>query len=342
MSMKSDWRNPESSRGGASKWRGFRTKSQGPESTPPRRKMEYIASVSRSSGLEKDGDALKDFGVQDEYREFIQGKLDDIWKKYPRKQTETETESPQRIDAQENVLILFRKLREGIISSKRVGKFTLEAYETSLFLAVLFDSPRHISPVIPALMSYIHLPSTEPHRHCNQTILVCLLQHLVAAYPSQREFHSYLASVPDAFLPDGSPARIWVTSLARCLRARNYAKMDKLTQLSSLPTNELAGSSPDPNQKLSRKTLYHLVDSLRKKAREMTWSVMRSAYRELSCQVDPDVDTRSWLERSLGLLSNIPEVCNVNLDHWLEAENSLGHVRRKEGIDGRWIVCKPR
>ncbi|KAJ7673523.1 hypothetical protein B0H17DRAFT_1082852 [Mycena rosella] len=351
MSGNSNWRNTESSRG-SPEWRGSRGRPQGAASAAPRRKMEHIASVSRSSGLEKDGDALKNFEVQDEYREFIQGKLNDMWKRYPRSPAETEAEARQRVDTQENVLILFRKLREGIISSKRVGQFTLEVYETSLYLAVLFDSPRHISPVIPALLSYLQLPSTEPHQHCVHTVLVCLLHHLVAAYPSQREFHSQLASVPKGFFPDGSEARVWIKSLAGCIRARNYAKIDKMTQLSALPVDEPGKSVveqmaalnlfPELNRDISRKAFYHLLDCLRNKAREMAWTVMRAAYRELSCQLDPHLDTRSWLGRSLGLLSSLPGSCPIDLDQWLETESGLGHVRKKDGIDGRWIVCKPR
>ncbi|KAJ6585327.1 hypothetical protein B0H19DRAFT_927507 [Mycena capillaripes] len=234
------------------------------------------------------------------------------------------------------------KLREGIISSKRVDKFALEAfsvYETSLYLAVLFDSPRHITPVIPALMSYFHLPSTEPHRNCILTILICLLHHLVAAHPSQREFHAYLASVPRAFFPNTSGAHVWITSLAGCIRARNYAKIDKLTQVSALPVDDIESES---GPELPQKALFHLIDSLRNKTREMAWMVMRSAYRELSCQVDPHLNTREWLERSLGLLSGIPGKSSLGLDEWLDRESGLGHLRRKDGIEGRWIVCKPR
>ncbi|KAJ7078670.1 hypothetical protein C8R44DRAFT_825213 [Mycena epipterygia] len=352
MSTNSNWRHAGSSRGDSNKWRGSRGKTQATAEAAPRRKMEHIASVSRSSGLEKDGDALRDFGVQDEYREFIQGKLNNIWETYSRGSTETETEARQRTDAQENVLILFRKLREGIISSKRGGQFALEVYETSLYLAVIFDSPRHMGPVIPALMSYLQPPSTEPHQNCVQTVLICLLHHLVAAYPSQREFHSYMSSVPKTIFSDSSAARTWITSLAGCIRARNYAKIDKITQLSALPVDDLGKSAVDQtvalslslesNRELAQKAFYHLVDSLRNKTREMAWTVMRAAYRELSCQVDPQLDTRSWLARSLGLPSGIPGGYAIDLDQWLEQESGLGHVRKKDGTDGRWIVCKPR
>ncbi|KAF8214903.1 hypothetical protein K438DRAFT_1901904 [Mycena galopus ATCC 62051] len=332
MSTTSSRRNVDSSRGSH---RVSRMQTNPTASAVPRRKMEHIASVSRSSGLEKDGDALKNLGVQEEYREFIKGKVDDIWAKYPRGSHESETQTRQRIDAQENVLILFRKLREGIISSRRVDQFTLEVYETSLYLAVLFDSPRHISPVIPALMSYFHL---EPDGNYVEPVVVCLLHHLVAAYPSQREFHASLASVPTASFAHRSSARAWIISLAGCIRARNYAKIDKLTKIAALPV----GDTAEFNRELPRKALYHLVAFLRTRTREMAWTIMRSAYRELSCQLDPQLNTRPWLGRSLGLHSDIPGECSIGLDEWLDRESVLGHVRRKDGVEGRWIVCKPR
>ncbi|KAJ7643863.1 hypothetical protein FB45DRAFT_896301 [Roridomyces roridus] len=299
----------------------------------PTRKMEHIASVSRSSGLEKDGDALLDFKVQEEYRSFIQGKLNDLWTKHPRRTSETENDARQRVDSQENILILFRKLREGIISSKRVDEFSTEVYETSLCLVVLFDSPRQISSIVPAHLAYIGHPSAKPlSQQSVQTVLVSLLQQLVAAYPSQREFHLSLDSAPKAFFPDGDPVRSWVKSVAACIRTRNYARLSHLTQGSVLPIEQSLVS--DSHKDLPREALYHLVDSLRRKTRDMAWTVIRFAYRELSCG-GPEPDTRNWLQRSLGLQ-------DVSLDGWLEQESGLGHVRRKEEVEGRWILCKPR
>ncbi|KAJ7430958.1 hypothetical protein B0H11DRAFT_2133273 [Mycena galericulata] len=348
MSGKSRWRNAESN-----VWTGTRTNPLASVSAAPRRKMEHIASVSRSSGLEKDGDALRDCAVQEEYRQFIQGKLNELWERYPRLRTETETETRRRVDAQENLLILFRKLREGVVSSKRVGQFTMEVYETSLCLAVLFDSPRHISTIIPALITYLHLPSTEACPNCVQAVLVCLLYHLVAAYPSQREFHAFLDSVPKAFFPDTSAARAWIKSLAAYIRARNYAKIDRLTQMSALPINDqeqlsleqtlaALSLSSGSDAELPKKAFFHLVGCLRSKTRDMAWTMMRVAYRELSCQADPQLDTRVWLERSLGLLSGVPGGHDIPLEEWLERESGLGHIKKKDGIDGRWILCKPR
>ncbi|PIL22744.1 transporter [Ganoderma sinense ZZ0214-1] len=112
---------------------------------PGKRHMELIASVSRSSGLEKDGDALRDPKIQQEYRTFIQGKVDEYWKRYPLSlddsRDETVAAARNRKENEENLLILFRKLREGLLSTNRRDAFALEVYETSLYLSVLFKSP---------------------------------------------------------------------------------------------------------------------------------------------------------------------------------------------------------
>ena len=86
-----------------------------------------------------------------------------------------------------------------------------------------------------------------------------------------------------------------------------------------------------------------LVDSVRAKARATAWLVIRSAYRELHC-VPPPVDvpvvaasTSEWLARSLALH---PAEAMKAVDIWLEQKCAEGEVRRKEGAEGRWIVCK--
>ncbi|KAJ2984610.1 hypothetical protein NUW54_g10448 [Trametes sanguinea] len=97
-----------------------------------RRRMELIASVSRSSGLERDGDALRDLKTQEEYREFIQSKVDEYWKTYP---LEGRRPGPvngnpgleqHKKEMEGNLLILFRKLREGLMSIQRRDAFARE------------------------------------------------------------------------------------------------------------------------------------------------------------------------------------------------------------------------
>ncbi|RPD77598.1 hypothetical protein L226DRAFT_532370 [Lentinus tigrinus ALCF2SS1-7] len=137
--------------------------------------MELIASVSRSSGLEKDGDALRDPKIQEEYRAFIQGKVDEYWKKYPlrshRERADAEEDAGaadadarrNRKEMEDNLLIVFRKLREGVLSTQRRDAFALEVYETSLHLSVLFNSPVQTTSTLSHLFPDLYInvsPST--------------------------------------------------------------------------------------------------------------------------------------------------------------------------------------
>ncbi|KAJ7069515.1 hypothetical protein C8F01DRAFT_1113014 [Mycena amicta] len=314
-----------------------------PPTTPsssPSRRIDLVASVSRSGGIQRDGDDLKDPQVQDEYREYIQGKLDVFWKRHPRRTNETDEETRQRVDAQENVLILFRKLREGIIASKRTDVFSDDVYATSLYLSVLFDSPRHISGIVPVVLSYLCMRTVSS----SPTLaLTCLLQHLLASYPSQTSFHTSLASLPIVCFPLDSPERRWVVELARCLRAGNYVQVERLTRTGAPSTGD--------NNKLARKAIHHLVDSLRAKTRETAWRVIRTAYREVTLSLAGEIDTRTWLLRSLLLTEESdgddPDIDDAlerlhfdsQLDRWLEEQCAKGCVVKKEGI--KWTLCRP-
>ncbi|KAF7314624.1 hypothetical protein MKEN_00936100 [Mycena kentingensis (nom. inval.)] len=318
-----------------------------PAGTPGRR-MDLIASVSRSGGLGRDGDDLKDSGVQDEYRGYIEEKLETLRTRHPRRTNEAEEQTRNRVEAQENVLISFRKLREGIVASKRSGSFADEVYSTSLFLSVVFDSPRNISAIVPVVLAYLRTPAGAACSHPAALSLICLLQHLVASHPSQTSFHTSLDTIPRACFPSDCAERRWILELARHLRGTNYARVEQLTRKGRLPLLRLP---------LAQKTLHHLVDALKAKVREKVWVAIRTAYREVSCA---EADAGAWLARSLFLapaLSGAEEEVeealarldvNVNagagreLDRWLEGEAAKGTVVRKEGVEGKWVLCRPR
>lgn len=303
--------------------------------------MELVASVSRSSGLEKDGDTLKDKKVQEDYRKFIQGKLEDVLLKYHRRLTETETERRHRVEAQENVLILFRKLREGLSSTGRRDLFALEVYETSLFLAIIFDSPRHASAMVSHLVPEMYLSCPLPHHNITFAIIVSLIHHLLVTYPTQGLFQQHLDSIPHHLFAKYSEARKWLITLAACLRNRHYTSFERETRRSTT-LRVLGQEDKDPDSvHLGLLAIFVGIDGLRAKARESAWSVMRVAYRELVCHAEY-TNTRNWLERSLCLQSAVSEACNVSLDHWLRQQNAVGSIRAKEGAEGRWIVCKTR
>ncbi|KAK0504144.1 hypothetical protein EDD18DRAFT_1132223 [Armillaria luteobubalina] len=324
-----------SSRGARGSWRGRATRSV---TGNLRRPMEYIPSVSRSSGLDKDGDALKDFKVQEEYREFIQEKLNDVWKRFIPENKETEK---QRMDIQENVLILFRKLREGIYACGRKDGFALEVYETSFYLAVLFNIHRQIGSIIPHLFGDLLRINISSEKKPSVTILICLLYHLVAEYPSQLTYRDFLDYLPSVFRFKDTPAYAWIKNLSRSIRTRNYVHFELLTRQSAL-VDIVGGRCPDSIsiQHVPTLAFYSLVGRLHSRNRSTTWTVLRSAYRELSCHSESE--TRAWLTRTLVLHPAASPKAVADLDGWLESESLLGHVRRKDGVDGRWIVCKVR
>ncbi|KAH6912570.1 hypothetical protein BKA70DRAFT_1422148 [Coprinopsis sp. MPI-PUGE-AT-0042] len=301
--------------------------------------MDLMASVSRSSGLEKDGDDLKNFRIQEEYREFVQGKLDAYRKQFP---LEIRTHDKRRIDAQENVLILFRKLREGVFASKRRDGLALEVYETSFYLSVIFNSAKQIAAAMSHLVPDAYQTLTCPKPLCRPTVVLSLLYHLVASYPSQASYHSHISAIPPSLLPRQSGAYSWIQSLASALRARNYSKFSQFYKKQSLAAIFEDSTPPGDksNTQLVKVAILAILDDLRSKARDTSWAVLRSAYRELDTSADK---TSAWLTTSLSLQPLlVTDDRTWTAEGWLNEQSSRGHTRQKEGIQGKWIICKVR
>ncbi|KIK69714.1 hypothetical protein GYMLUDRAFT_34114 [Collybiopsis luxurians FD-317 M1] len=362
----SSWRNTDNStgRGRTQSLRGSRARGSwsrrgrgNSAAVTNLQRLENIASVSRSGGLEKDGDALKDPNTQEEYRQFIQDKLNSFW---ARSVHSSEQSDRQSREVQENILILFRKLREGIVSSKRNDSFSNEVYETSLYLATLFDNPRQLGSVLPYFIPHpVDSSSSEPFLLRPQsmyTTLIALINQLILGYPSQSAYRRSFYTMPNSVLPRSSESRSWISSVSSSLWSRNFHRFEKLTRQSyflsylndtSLSTdlNRLSISDSSNNLTLNgdlaRKALCHAVDVLRAKVRDSTWAVLRSSYRELACHANSG--TRNWLVRSLALTVDHSENMSDTspaLDSWLEEKRLVGHVRPKEGVEGRWIICR--
>ncbi|KAJ4482329.1 hypothetical protein J3R30DRAFT_2158429 [Lentinula aciculospora] len=354
------WRNSENRTITRAHNPGFRGRGRAPTFSQGRgsstgntgnRRLENIASVSRSSGVQIDGDALKDYATQEEYREFIQGKLDTFWKR------PTHTEQQSR-DIQENLLILFRKLREGIVASKRNDAFAIEVCETSLYLATMFDNPRHLNSILPYFISQ---PSEATARVLTQqtysvcAIFIALIGQLILGYPSQTLYRQSIHSIPNSLLQRSSKAYRWISSLSSSIWTNSFSKFEKLTRQSSLSEllDELSPNSlstefnvlslssqpTKSNFELAGKAFCHVVNTLRTRVRHSTWNIIRSSYRELSCSVDSE--TRDWLIRSLALdVVRLEDAFDSALDTWLKEKSAAGHIRPKDGVDGRWIVCR--
>ncbi|KAI0041472.1 hypothetical protein FA95DRAFT_1683210 [Auriscalpium vulgare] len=314
----------------------------------PGTNFEHIASISRSSGLDKDGDTLKDFAVQDEYRAFVQNKVTEYWRRYRRPQGMSEAEAKQRPEVEGNLLIHLRKLREGISSSKRCDGFSLEVYEVSLHLSIIFRSPVQTTSVIPPLLNLysaaasasipIQLPSSLA-----STTLLAQLHHLVVHFPSQRTLFDRTAPLYFT-LADDSHLNTWIRSVARSLRRAEYAQLDILTRAPALD-RLFAPSSDTPD--LRKESLRTLAQDLRACARASAWRVLRNTYREVALAVG---DTRSWATRALVLVDAEEKQEGYGegdgsenegaVDAWFMERDKLGEIVRKEGAQGRWVMVK--
>jgi len=201
-------------------------------------------------------------------------------------------------------------------------------YETSLYLAALFQSPKQTISVIPHLIpprnerSESKLPR-NPSMHC---LLISLLHQLVTSYPSQSQYYQQLDAIPKELLPAKSEVSVWLTSLTKSIRTRNYSRFTGLSQNSSV-LNVLQSTS---RSELGQKAVLSLLEILKEKVTDTTWAVIRASYREFN---QTSEETSSWLARSL---------CLESASNWLIARTPDGHVRPKEGVEGRWIVCKIR
>jgi hypothetical protein len=290
--------------------------------------MEHIASVSRSSGLEQGGDALKDPRVQEQYRVFVGERLHKFWAE---KQTR---------DGQENILILFRKLREGIFASKRSDAFAIEVYETSLCLSALFDSPIQTSSILSHLLPELYTSaSIQPPI---SSVLISLLHHLIAGYPSQKTYFEHLSCLSPNVLDRTSEAYVWISNLATSLRTLNHIRVEALSRHDVYKHILSVSKSPietnDELVRLSQDAMHALVERLRSKARDKAWVVLRSAYRELSASEE----TQTWMTKCLLLSAERTSASNLSLEEWMNERCRDGHLRPKEGVVGRWIVCKVR
>ncbi|KAG1842989.1 hypothetical protein DFJ58DRAFT_805199 [Suillus subalutaceus] len=282
----------------------------------PHMQMEHIASVSRSSGLEQGGDALKDSKVQEQYRVFVGEKLHKFW-------TEKQTKN-----GQENILILFRKLREGIFASKRSDAFAIEVYEISLCLSALFDSPIQTSSILSHLLPELYTSaSIQPPI---SSVLISLLHHLIAGYPSQKTYFEHLSCLSP------NEAYAWISNLATSLRTLNYIRVEALSRHDVyrhiLSVSKSSDETNDELVRLSQDAVHALVERLRSKARDKAWVVLRSAYRELSASEE----TQTWMTKCLTAFNR------ADVREWMNERCRDGHLRPKEGTVGRWIVCKVR
>ena len=133
------------------------------------------------------------------------------------------------------------------MSTGRKDAFTVEVYETSLYLAALFASPAQATSVISHLTQLYQSLDTLPES-VPSIVLVSLVHFLVSGFPSQSRFFEHLYSLPRTFLPVSSPARRWIWDVARTIRQRNFARLEQLTNRDALTA--LVSTSPPDGPKI--------------------------------------------------------------------------------------------
>lgn len=229
---------------------------------------------------------------------------------------------------------------------------SFSVYETSMLLSIIFASPAQTTSVITHLIPNMYKAHKDLQKRSTLSIVASLLHFLVAAYPSQSRYFEHLSTIPRTFL---SPeTQRWLKDLTRALRQRSYAILGQMTSRSSAlaalhidKEAETGKSTMDNPSYLALEAIFTLLDTLRAKARDTTWAIVRAAYREFYCPVTNDPTpppVRDWLVRSLALqpvASRKEDVDDAKLlDIWIQERVTCGELRQKEGVEGRWIICK--
>lgn len=184
----------------------------------------------------------------------------------------------------------------------------------------------------------MYLECPGPHSQCRIMVTTALLHTILSRYPSQKDYRQLSSDLPSNFLPPNSKERRWLDSLSSSLRASNYAKFEALTTPISLSAIMNDEGTRYPN--IMKDAFLHIVDTLRAATRSGTWQVIHSAYREFHCPPDYE-DTRGWITRSL-VLKPVHDFPLLDPQQWLEQQEQAGSVKRKEGVPGRWLVCRSR
>ncbi|WVQ93644.1 hypothetical protein IAU59_000720 [Kwoniella sp. CBS 9459] len=132
------------------------------------RDMEMLQSVSRSGGDGAEGDALKDWTTQKQYREYIDERIAAHYISFstPR-HVRPAKDSTEENESLGSIVLLFRKLREGVVASGRIDRFAIEVFESSVQFAILAGNrPQLISSLsglVPGLYKAFDKQRSDPN-----------------------------------------------------------------------------------------------------------------------------------------------------------------------------------
>ncbi|KAL5501452.1 hypothetical protein ACEPAH_8712 [Sanghuangporus vaninii] len=300
----------------------------------------------QSGGDNAEGDRLKDEDVQEQYWKLVSERIESHWKEFPSRSDKSNSQA----ERESNILLFLRKLREGILSSHRKDRFALDVYETSFYLAIIFNSPvqaasslAHLPDIISALPSNPRGSREFDQNRAEALVVTSSIFRLTETFPSQMMFHRQMKFLKSLCCVEdkNNVALEWISSIRISINCRNYTKFATLTCEERVKTiirdirylAAIKESDDAKRQQYARIALFSAVDELRRRLRSTVWTILRSAYREYA--LSSDTDTASWLERSLFLKSGDKD---IDVEDWLEQCEKDGHVVKKEGFQGRWII----
>ncbi|WWC68517.1 uncharacterized protein I206_102446 [Kwoniella pini CBS 10737] len=334
---KKDWSNSSQSRSALASPSGDIKPMRKEIGTPTRMDgddfdFELIQSVSRSGGDGAEGDALKSWDTQERYRSFINRKIDKHYSTFGTlRHTPPLKDSKNEWESLSSIVLLFRKLREGVVASGRIDDFAIEVFESSAQFSILANNkPQLISSLsglIPGLYQTMadrkgknkaqnidmiqgveNLTIRENENRKNEFTSLYLLYQLTIL--GEKEFWSIyfqLTQSPRKYLKRPFDH----TSTSYSQDSQNEVEKPFITteeiNLSVLIARSISFHSFDPIRcfKLVKQaTTYErvILSWGEDKIRERAWEVMRKAYMSNGIK---------WAERFLGVKED-------EMDEWVE------------------------
>lgn len=218
-------------------------------------------------------------------------------------------------------------------------------YETSFYLAVAFKSRQqstasrtHLQELFDTLLSMDPRPQIALlSQRESAFILASMVSDLTERYPSQAtsifDGEDSIRRSRVTRLPED--VGDWIRSLRSSLNRRDFLQCNVLTNQSGMKAL-LASLFPNGVEPLIEKALLSTLAVLRSKVQKSAWQVLRVAYRDIT--ITSELDAATWLSRFLLLEIRDDPVPTVG--DWFQQKAKDGHVVKKEGSTGRWIMCK--
>ncbi|KAG8834637.1 hypothetical protein FRC17_007939 [Serendipita sp. 399] len=291
-------------------------------------RFEYISSISRSGGGDDlDGDSLKNYETQEKYRAWIDEKLLKV------EAANNKLGEEREKLAKEDLVRLFRKLREGVIAAKRHDEFATEVYETSLLLAAAYGAMDQVTALAAQILMLndaedVTVVALQSFLVKNEiTLLLALLHQVVVGMRHPPTFLSALKIIiqrpPSLVL--SSDRTNWLRSLVIDVKTQNYHSIRRLTSQSRLTALIQDCLSPGNHGKRQEAAITQEVTRLQHCIRDATWGVVRHAYRD---------ETEDWLAITLQLSSNP--------GGWLQQKQQIQEALCSDDKPARWKLYKPR